>query len=67
MMARVEMRGRTLAERRVSAARERVRDAVGAVPGTGVEIVDEGVVVRGRGLRRRWLNDARLRWLGGWM
>jgi len=37
------------------------------VPGIAGDIVDEGVVVRGRGLRRRWLNDARLRWLGGWM
>ena len=67
MMAPLEARARALAERRVSAARERVREMLNGVAGVTAEIVDEGVVVRGRGLRRRWLNDARLRWLGGWM
>ena len=67
MMGGLEARGRALAARAVEAARVRVRDAVAAVPGTTPEILDEGVVVRGRALRRRWLNDARLRWIGGWL
>lgn len=48
-------------------ARERVAAALREVPGVQTEVVDEGVVVRGRGLRARWLKDARLRWIGGWL
>ena len=67
MMARLEMRGRVLAERAARHAQDRVREVLAGVPGVTPEIVDEGVVVRGRGLRRRWLDDARLRWIGGWL
>lgn len=55
-------------ERAAEAARKRLRGRVVAllstVPGIGVEEADDGVVVSGRRLRARWLNDARLRWLG---
>ena len=67
MIAAVEARGRAVAARAVERAKARVATALGAVPGVVPEIVDDGVVARGRRLRVRWLNDARLRWLGGWM
>lgn len=52
---------------RVAAAVERVRSAVGEVSGVVVEEVEGGIVASGRRLKARWLDDARLRWLGGWM
>jgi hypothetical protein len=55
-------------ERLAEAARVRLRARVaamlGEVPGIGVEEVDDGVVVSGRRIAARWINDARLRWLG---
>lgn len=66
-MAGLEARGIVLAEDAVARAKARVRDAVADVPGVRAEITDDGVVASGRRLRARWLNDARLRWLGGWM
>jgi hypothetical protein len=55
-------------ERVAKAARVRLRGRVAAVlgdvPGISAEETDEGVVVSGRRLRARWINDARLRWLG---
>ena len=55
-------------EARVAAAAERVRAAVAeALPGARVTIEGEGVRVEGRGVLRRWLADARLRWIGQWV
>jgi hypothetical protein len=55
-------------ERVAEAARVRLQGRVAAVlagvAGIRVEEVDDGVAVSGRRLRARWINDARLRWLG---
>ncbi|UIJ45849.1 hypothetical protein LZK98_02500 [Sphingomonas cannabina] len=67
MLSGVEARGRAAAERVRQRAVERVLAALGEMQGVRAEAVDEGVAVSGRGLRRRWLTDARLRWLGGWL
>lgn len=67
MMRGLEARGAALAEAAVTRAKRRALAAIGAVPGVRAEIVDDGVAATGRRLRARWLNDARLRWLGGWM
>ena len=67
MMARLERRGTAMADTAVARWRRRVAEAIGQVPGVTAEIVDDGVVARGRRLKARWLTDARLRWLGGWM
>lgn len=44
----------------VAAARE-------AVPGAVVRETSAGVTIEGRGLVRRLLTDARLRWVAGWL
>jgi hypothetical protein len=55
-------------ERAAERARVRLRQRVAAVlrpmPGIRVEEADADVIVSGRRLRARWINDARLRWLG---
>ncbi len=55
------------AERAAERWRRRVAARLRDIAGVSVEIEDDGVVARGRRLRARWLKDARLRWLGGWM
>lgn len=67
MLNGVEARGEMAAERARQRAVARVLAALGDLRGVRAEAVDEGVAVSGRGLRRRWLTDARLRWLGGWL
>lgn len=62
MSAVVEYR----AERVAAGWRARIADRLRAAGGIDVEVRDGGVVARGRGLRARWLTDARLRWIGGW-
>ncbi|MBY9062775.1 hypothetical protein K7957_07505 [Sphingomonas yunnanensis] len=52
-----------IAARQVAAARARVAARLRALlPGTRIELVDDGVAVSGRGLVRRWLADPRLGW-----
>ena len=62
MSARVEVAAEAVAAR----WRRRIADRLRTVGGVAAEVVDGGVVVRGRRLRARWLGDARLRWIGGW-
>lgn len=56
-----------LAETRARRWRGRIAARLGALSGVRAEAFDGGVTVSGRGLKARWLRDARLRWLGGWM
>jgi hypothetical protein len=51
----------------VARAKARAMAALGDVPGITVEEIEGGIVATGRRLKARWLSDARLRWLGGWM
>lgn len=67
MLSGIAARGRAIGEEARARAVARVAAALAAVPGVRAEAGEDGVVVRGRGLRRRWLNDARLRWIGGWL
>lgn len=62
LMARGLKRAEAQRARRISGLAERVAEDV--PPDVHVEIRDEGVVLAGRGLRRRWLGDARLRSIG---
>ncbi|WP_246586963.1 hypothetical protein [Stakelama flava] len=53
------------AEVRAEMAAERIAASI-HVPGVQAETTQGGVVLSGRGLMRRWINDARLRWIAGW-
>ena len=55
------------AERAADRWRRRLAAGLRDIAGVTVEIENDGIVARGRRLRARWLKDARLRWLGGWM
>lgn len=58
-------RARTIAGRRADAVAERLVEEVNAtIPGISAERTGDGVRLRGRGLARRWITDAALRWLG---
>lgn len=46
--------------RAIDSAASRITDAV---PEANVTVIDDGVVLAGRGLRRRLLGDGRLRWI----
>ncbi|GGO92843.1 hypothetical protein [Stakelama pacifica] len=65
MFERLEARGQVLAREAARAEAKRIAGSVD-VPGIGVEVTDDGVVLTGRGLWRRWINDARWRWIAGW-
>ena len=67
MSAALTALGDRIALKALKRARARAAAAIGAVPGVTAEIVDDGIVAVGKRLRARWLRDARLRWLGGWM
>lgn len=67
MIAGLEARARAIGAAAVARTCVRVRDAIAAVPGVSAEIDEGGIVATGKRLRARWLTDARLRWLGGWM
>jgi hypothetical protein len=56
-----------IGDRAVARWRTRIADRLRDIGGVEVAVGHDGVVVRGRRLRARWLRDARLRWLGGWM
>jgi hypothetical protein len=67
-MNRLEERAAAAGERAVARATLRLRDAAReALPGLRVEAEPGRVVISGRGLWRRWLRDAALRWPGGWL
>lgn len=67
-MNRLEARAEAVGERAAAQAALRVRDAArAALPGLTVEAEAGRVVISGRGLWRRWLRDAALRWPGGWL
>lgn len=64
MFEQLEARGRALAERGAKTARARVRDAF---PELEVSEEEGRVMLKGWGLGRRLLDDARLRWIGAWL
>lgn len=55
-------RAETQRAQRIASLAERAAEDVPA--GVNVEAGPDGVVLSGRGLRRRWLDDARLRGVG---
>lgn len=59
-------RAEAIGARRAEQARERVVAAARTVPGIAVEIVGDGVVLSGRGLVRRTIDDPRLHDMAGW-
>jgi hypothetical protein len=61
MMVRASRLAEQRARRRSTRLAERARDALPA--GVKAEAQPEGVVLSGRGLRRRFLIDPALRWL----
>lgn len=63
MFERLQGRARQRAADRAAALAARLARTI-AVPGVTAEAADGEVRLRGRGLRRRWLEDARLRWIG---
>lgn len=64
----LEARGIAAAERRAAEARARAAEMIGEeFDGIGARVEGEDVILEARGLWRRWLGDARLRWIGGMM
>lgn len=63
MFGKLEARARARAEAAAARASARLAARID-VPGMRAEAGRAGVTLSGRGLRRRWLADARLRWLG---
>ncbi|MFD1033085.1 hypothetical protein ACFQ15_00255 [Sphingomonas hankookensis] len=59
-------RGEAVAGGRAAVVRARVAAAADAVPGVAVEMVDDSVVLSGRGLTRRTITDPRLHDIAGW-
>lgn len=64
-MDALERRGAALAEAARARSVARLARDLDALPGVRAEAAPEGVVLRGRGLARRALTDARLRWIAG--
>lgn len=67
MLKALEARGRSLGAAAVARMRRRLVARVGELGGVSAEERDEGVVLSGSGLWRRAFEDARLRWIGGWL
>ena len=65
MFEQLEARAARLAERRAREAAVRIADSI-EIGGIAAETVEGGVELTGRGLIRRGINDARLRWIAGW-
>lgn len=65
MLAGLIARGATLGRERARAAAGRLaKDMADAAPGdVRIAAGEDGVTLSGRGLRRRMITDARLRWL----
>jgi hypothetical protein len=65
MLERLMVHGAALARRRIEARRARLVEALEADAPAGVRISagDEGAVLSGRGLKRRFALDPALRWL----
>lgn len=58
-------RAAQLGERRADRAAQRLAERIGtAFPGVSVDVTRGRVRLKGRRLRRRWITDAALRWLG---
>ncbi|MCC2977391.1 hypothetical protein LK533_11985 [Sphingomonas sp. PL-96] len=68
MRARLLARGEAAGARAVAAAVARIGDAAregaAGLRGVGVESDESSVTISGRGLWRRRIEDARVRWLG---
>lgn len=64
-LERLAARGRVLAEAGAARRRRALTEAAGML-GLTARAEGEEVVIAGRGLVRRWLNDARLRHLTWW-
>ncbi|MFZ3482854.1 hypothetical protein [Sphingomonas sp. 3-13AW] len=68
MRVRLLERGEAAGERAVAAAVRRIgeaaREGATGLPGIHVESDDAAVTISGRGLWRRRIEDARVRWLG---
>lgn len=58
-MIRAQARAEALGERAAESAAARLAARIGAEPGMAAEVIEGGVAVSGRGLRRRLL------WFGG--
>lgn len=65
MIGAVE-RAEVIGERRAAAVRAKVVAAAREVPGVAAEVVDDGVVLSGRSLVRRTVDDPRLYDIAGW-
>ena len=63
MFEQLEKRAAGVAEARALARGERVRERADAVPGVRAEVTGGDVVLSGRGLGRRMVTDAALRWV----
>ncbi|RVT43429.1 hypothetical protein [Sphingobium algorifonticola] len=57
-------RGRAIGERAADRLRDRVADEARAVPGVTVSTEGDAIVIEGRALIDRWVEDARLRYVG---
>ena len=66
-MSALERIAARAAQGAVARARRRVAEVLRDVPGLTVSEDAGRVVVAGRGLVRRMLSDARLRWVAGWL
>ncbi len=65
MFEQLEARAARIAERRAHEVAARIADSID-IGGIAADAVEGGVELTGRGLIRRWINDARLRWIAGW-
>ena len=64
MSERLMARGERAVEERRARLVAAVMHDVEDVRGVAVEVERDGIVLSGRGLRRRWLSDPRLRFAG---
>lgn len=67
MFERIEERARQRAEQRAALRREEIAARAAAVPGLRAEAVADGVLLSGRGLRRRLALEPALRTLAEWL
>lgn len=63
-MKRVSKRGLALGERAAALRREAVLADAREVPGISASITGDDVVIEGRALLDRWVDDARLLYIG---
>lgn len=60
----VAARGRAIGDRAAERLRDRVADEARAVPGVTVSTEGDAIVIEGRALLDRWVEEARLRYVG---